>query len=124
VNKKIFTAIFVTLSLMGIFIVFPVSAVKASPATVTKPLPWACITKEISGLDIDLWTFDEAWQIETSSGQVILIAHFDIPEEYRPNKAIKITGFVTPTWGAGSTDDTMIILTPGGRAMLTAMIHP
>jgi hypothetical protein len=106
------------------FIVLPVSAKGPSAAEVTKPLPWARLPAADSGLAIDLWTFDEAWQIETSSGQVILIAHFDIPEEYRPNTAIKNTGFLVTTWAAGNTYDTMCVVTPGGRAMLTAIIHP
>jgi hypothetical protein len=86
-------------------------------------LPWARLPAEDSGLAIDLWTFDEAWQIETDSGEVILIAHFNIPEEYRPNKTIKNTGFLVTTWAAGDTYDTMCISTPGGRALLRAEIH-
>ena len=122
-NKKFFTTMLITLSLMGIFVVFPAAAVEASPATVTKPLPWANLLSWQSGLEIDLTTVTECWQIETSSGQVILVAHFDIPEEYRPNKAIKNTGFLVTTWAAGDTYDTMCISTPGGRAMLGAIIH-
>ena len=93
-------------------------------ATVTKPLPWARLPAEDSGLAIDLMTYDEAWQIETPSGQVILIAHFDIPEEYIPDETIKNTGFLVTTWAAGNTYDTMCVVTPGGTAMLRAIIHP
>jgi len=113
--------------LVAISIAIGVGTPAYARATVRKPIPWACINKDLSGLDIDLWTNEkpnEAWQIETPSGQVILIAHFDIPEEYRPDRVIKITGFTTNTWEGPSTDDTMIVLTPGGRSMLTAIVHP
>jgi hypothetical protein len=86
-------------------------------------LPWARLPAGDSGLGIDLWTFDEAWQVETPSGNVILIAHFDIPEDYIPAKAIKNTGFLVTTWAAGDTYDTQCISTPGGRALLRAIIH-
>jgi len=86
-------------------------------------LPWARLPAEDSGLGIDLWTFDEAWQVETPSGNVILIAHFDIPEDYIPAKTIKNTGFLVTTWAAGDTYDTQCISTPGGRALLRAIIH-
>ena len=86
-------------------------------------LPWARLPAEDSGLGIDLWTYDEAWQVETPSGNVILIAHFNIPEEYTPTKAIKNSGFLVTTWAAGNTYDTECISTPGGRALLTAEIQ-
>lgn len=86
-------------------------------------LPQACLPAGDSGLGIDLWTYDEAWQVETPSENVILIAHFDIPEGYVPIKAIKNSGFLVTTWAAGDTYDTQCISTPGGRALLTAVIH-
>ncbi len=122
-NKKFLIAILVTLSLVGIFIVLPVSAEEPTGAKVIK-LPWARLPKEDSGLGDDLWTTDEAWQVETPSGQVVLIAHFDIPEEFIPNKTMKNTGFLVTTWAAGDSYDTMCIATSGGRAMLRAIINP
>ena len=86
-------------------------------------LPWARLPAADSGLQVDLWTFNEAWQVETPSGNVILTAHFDIPEEYIPAKTIKNTGFLVTTWAAGDTYDTQCISTPGGRAFLRAIIH-
>ncbi|MFC1893239.1 hypothetical protein ACFLYR_04280 [Chloroflexota bacterium] len=86
-------------------------------------LPWARLPAADSGLGIDLWTFDEAQQVETPSGNVILIAHFDIPADYVPAKTIKNTGFLVTTWAAGNTYDTQCISTPGGRAFLRAIIH-
>ncbi len=86
-------------------------------------LPWARLPAQDSGLGIDLLTYDEAWQVETPSGNVILIAHFDIPEGYAPAKTIKNTGFLVTTWAAGDTYDTQCISTPGGRALLRAEIH-
>ena len=86
-------------------------------------LPWARLPAGDSGLGIDLWTYDEAWQIETPSGNVMLIAHFDISEDYVPAKAMKNTGFLVTTWAAGNTYDTQCISTPGGRALLRAIIH-
>ena len=91
-------------------------------AKLTK-LPWARLPAGDSGLEVDLWTFSEAWQVETPSGNVILTAHFDIPEEYVPDKTIKNTGFLVTTWAAGNTYDTQCISTPGGRAFLRAIIH-
>lgn len=52
-------------------------------------LPWARLPAVDSGLLVDLLTFDEAWQVETNSGNVILIAHFDIPEGFEPATTIK-----------------------------------
>ena len=86
-------------------------------------LPWARLPAEDSGLGVDLWSYDEAWQVETPSGNVILTAHFNIPEEYIPAKTIKNTGFLVTTWAAGDTYNTQCISTPGGRAFLRAIIH-
>ena len=86
-------------------------------------LPWARLPLGDSGLLVDLWTFDDAWQVETNSGNVILIAHFDIPEGYEPSKAIINTGFLCTTWAAGDTYDTRCISAPGGTAVLTAIIY-
>ncbi|MFC1804016.1 hypothetical protein ACFL0D_08655 [Thermoproteota archaeon] len=33
------------------------------------------------------------------------------------------SGFLVTTWAAGDSYDTMCVVTPGGRAMLRAIIH-
>lgn len=87
-------------------------------------LPWARLPAEDSGLAIDLWSFNEAQQVESPNGNVILICHFDIPEGYRPAKTLRNSGFLVTTWAAGNTYDTMCVSTPGGKATLWATIHP
>jgi hypothetical protein len=116
-------ALIVTLTLLFGVTTISYSANGENNGAIITKLPWARLPADDSGLEIDLWTFDEAWQIETESGEVTLIAHFNIPEEYRPAKTIKNTGFLVITWAAGSTYDTMCISTPGGRAFLRAKIH-
>jgi hypothetical protein len=99
------------------------TTVSAKPDGVRSRLRWAVLPAADSGLGIYLLTFDEAWQINTPSGEVIFIAHFNIPEEYRPSKAITNSGFLVTTYTAGNTYDTKCVVTPGGRATLTAHIH-
>ena len=75
----------------------------------------------ISGLSTDLTSTDTIC-VETPSGNVVLICHFDIPEGYEPAKAIKNTGFSCCTCGGGFTTDTKCVVTPGGKAMLRCEI--
>lgn len=122
-NKKIIT---VGLALILALTVFcgslTTAAAKGGNGANITQLPWARLPAADSGLAIDLWTTEEAWQIETPSGNVILIAHFDIPEEYCPEKALTNSGFLVTTWAAGNTYDTKCVVTPGGRATLQAII--
>ena len=87
----------------------------------------ACwISSGASGLPCNLTT-DESHTVVTKSGNVILICKFDIPEDCRPAKAIKNTGFgcgIATNGGSVSTTNSMSIASPGGKATLRCEYKP
>jgi hypothetical protein len=121
-QRKIFIMGVLALTMMTLGFTTTVFAKPDNKGAKITRLPWARLPADDSGLAVDLWTYEEALQIETPSGKVILIAHFDIPEEYRPSKAMINSGFLVTTWAAGDSYNTMSVVTPGGRALLRAII--
>ena len=87
----------------------------------------ACwIRSGASGLPGPL-SVDESHTVVTPSGNVILICKFDIPEDWRPAKAIKNTGFgcgIAINGGSVSTTDSMSIASPGGKLTLRCKYKP
>lgn len=55
-------------------------------------------------------------------GGTTLICHFDIPSGYEPSRAARAEGFVCDTY-LGTTTDSRMVATPGGRATMTCKIH-
>lgn len=69
-----------------------------------------------------LQTFD-ARAVKTSSGNVTLQCHFDVPQGFAPSKALRpvSTGCGTPFGSANKID---IVISPGGQAKLTCQVSP
>ena len=119
-GKKIFTMFLA--SIMLATVVTMSAFAKPDNNGAEKTLFRAGIAPEVSGLEGWLWT--DGTQIETPSGNVILVhTFFDVPEEYLPANTIINKGFYCQMWGAGGTYDSMCVSTPGGNCMLRAILH-
>ena len=75
-----------------------------------------------SGLGIGLFTSEKTHSVTTSSGNTVLICHFDIPEGFEPNKALVTSGFLCST-NFGLTNNSRSRATPGGNALLVCQIN-
>ncbi|MCK5234572.1 MAG: hypothetical protein KAJ88_01900 [Candidatus Aenigmarchaeota archaeon] len=58
-----------------------------------------------------------------ANGNTILKCFATLTEEETPEKAVVLKGFPCGTQ-SGSTTNTKAVVTPGGRSMLTCIIHP
>lgn len=74
------------------------------------------------GLGAPLQTFD-ARTVATSSGNVTLQCHFDVPEGFAPARALRPE---SPGCGTafGPANKVNIVITPGGQARLTCQVSP
>jgi hypothetical protein len=80
----------------------------------------------IPGSDVPLFTTDEIHTTATSSGNVTLTCHFNIPEGFEPTKAVKATGFGCSIFLPDESIEasrTRMIADPGGRATLTCQVN-
>lgn len=68
-----------------------------------------------------LTTFDSR-AVGTSADTVTFQCHFDIPEGFEPNQSIQLTPLCNTPFGFANK--TKIVLTPGGKAILTCQVNP
>ena len=74
---------------------------------------------------VPLFTTDEIHTTATSSGNVRLTCHFNIPEGFEPAKAVKASGFTCGIFLPSETvltTNTEMVANPGGRATLKCQI--
>jgi len=111
-------AFLVPLGLLGV----AVAPIKAeNGATVIQE--FGCfLSSSDSGLPISLSTNAKTQSVITPSGNTKLTCHFDIPDSYRPNRAIKNEGFPCGTF-LGTTTNSMSVVNPGGKAQLTCQTN-
>lgn len=118
------------LALMGatVLVLGMSSARAGSPnaAIVLKDLdhPSGCLGFVPNSL-VPLFTTDEIQATATSSGNVTLTCHFNIPEGHEPTPTVKASGFVCGIFlpsGTAFTTNTAMMANPGGRATLRCQI--
>jgi hypothetical protein len=68
-----------------------------------------------------LVTNEKTHSVVTSSGNTMLVCHFEIPAGQEPSRATRAEGFFCGTF-LGVTTDSKMVATPGGRATLTCTI--
>jgi hypothetical protein len=75
---------------------------------------------------VPLFTTDEIHTTATSSGNVRLTCHFNIPEGFEPAKAVKASGFPCGIFLPSETvftTNTEMVANPGGRATLKCQVR-
>ena len=111
-------AFLVPLSLIG-FCAAPMKA--QNGATIIQE--FGCfLSPSASGLPVSLFTNAKTQSVVTPNGNTVVTCHFDIPDSYRPARAIKNSGFTCGT-NLGTTTNSMSVVTPGGKAHLTCQIN-
>lgn len=113
----------VTILLFSISVAHAASP-KAAVVLKDEDNPFGCFGF-VPGSGVFLSTTDEIHTTATSSGNVQLTCHFNIPEGFEPPKAVKETGFgcgiFLPSGGTFTTETSMIA-NPGGRATLQCQV--
>ena len=95
---------------------------QAAPAVVVSEFSCGGFVPTASGgFGSGLFSNDQTHSVVTSSGNTMLVCHFDIPAGAEPAKATHADGFACNTF-LGFTTDSKMVATPGGRATLTCTV--
>jgi len=76
----------------------------------------------VPGSGFPLHSDEKTHSTATPSGNTMLVCHFDIPEGEEPEKATRDSGFECGTY-LGTTNNSKMVATPGGKATLTCKIN-
>jgi hypothetical protein len=115
--------IVIVLLLGLVFVAFGVSGAYADDGG-------AVIIKDIAcwwSSPIGFLTTMDSHTVVTPSGNVVLVCHFDIPEELVPDEVVKVKGLSCGIYtgnGGVFTDDTFALANQGGNAMLRCRYLP
>lgn len=93
---------------------------QADPATVVDDFFCQIIPAD-SGLAVLLTTTETSHAVETPSGNVNFICHFDIPAGMEPTGTLHHEGFACGTQ-FGVTTDTWSVTTKGGKVLLRCQV--
>jgi hypothetical protein len=114
---------------VGVLVLGMSTAHAGSPnaAVVLKDLdhPSGCFFMMPNSL-VPLSTTDEIHTTATSSGNVRLTCHFNIPEGFEPARAVKASGFLCGIFlpsETAFTTNTEMVANPGGRATLKCQVR-
>lgn len=100
----------------------PAIAQSENAATITKDFGCGGFVPTEEGDPGTALFTDRTVSAATSSGNVKLVCHFDIPEGLEPASATHASGFLCNTY-LGLTTDSKMVATPGGKAVLTCEIN-